>query len=644
MSHNEKRLPLVNSPADLRDLSPAELGALCDEIRDFLIRTVSCTGGHLGSNLGVVELTVALHAVFDTPRDRLVFDTGHQGYVHKILTGRRKRMHSIRQHGGLSGFLKREESEYDTFGAGHAGTALSAAYGMAVARDLAGEDYHVVALVGDASLTAGMAFEALNHAGDSRRDMIVVLNDNRMSIAENVGALRRYFNKIIRAPIYNRVRHDIDELLANIPPILGTRVLDVADRLREGMKNLIVPDMLFEELGFRYFGPVNGHDMKQLVETLRDIKQLRGEPRLVHVITEKGHGYAPAREADDKLHGVMPFDIRTGKAEKKSTAATYTAIFAEILIRLAEHDARIVAITAAMPAGTGLDRFMKAYPDRCFDVGIAEQHAVTFAGGLATAGYKPVVAIYSTFLQRGFDQIVHDIALQNLDVTFAMDRGGIVGEDGETHQGLFDLGLLRMVPNMVLAAPMDENELQHLLATVVAYPGPAAIRYPRGAGEGAALDTEEQIVPIGKGVLLAPGRDVALLGIGTGACTALKAASLLREYGVEPAVFNARFVKPLDAEAILELARSTRRVVTIEENVIAGGFGSAVGELLARHECHDVRLLTLGLPDCFLEHGSQPVLRDKYGLTAEKVVARVLAWLRRPLRRETSQYSLDAQR
>lgn len=622
-------LARVTSPVELRQLSPEQLVQLAAEIREFLIYTISATGGHLASNLGIVELTIALHRVFETPRDRLVFDTGHQGYVHKILTGRADRMATIRQHGGLSGFLKREESEYDTFGAGHAGTAISAAYGMAVARDLAGEDHHVVAVVGDASLTAGMAFEALNHAGDSKRDFVVVLNDNRMSIAENVGALKRYFNRIIRAPFYNRFKHELDDLLAELPPILGTHLLHLLNRVREGVKGVIVPGLLFEELGFRYFGPVDGHDIRQLCRVLSDIRSLRGEPRLVHVITEKGRGYSPAIAAPDKFHGVSPFDVETGLTAKRPSPPSYTQVFAHTLIQLAEKDPRIVAITAAMPQGTGLDAFAQAYPERFFDVGIAEQHAVTFAAGLSTAGYKPVCAIYSTFLQRAFDQVLHDVAIQNLDVTLALDRGGIVGDDGETHQGIFDLSYLRLVPNLVIAAPKDENELQHLLATVIDYNGPAAIRYPRGCGLGVPRDLQVRTLPIGTAEVLVEGNDVVLIGLGSTVATTVAVGERLRADGYSVAVVNARFAKPLDEDILVALAQTTGRIVTVEENVLAGGFGSAVGELL---RCAGVGTrvdhLAIGLPDRFIEHGSQGILREKYGLSVDGICAQVSTWLR----------------
>lgn len=593
----------IQRPADLRRLPRDQVEQVAGEIRDEILARVSQTGGHLASSLGAVELITAIHYVFDTPRDRLVLDVGHQGYPHKMLTGRREDFASIGQRGGMSKFLRREESEYDHFGAGHAGTSISAALGMARAKFHRGEDGLVVALIGDGSMTAGMAFEALNHAGHlAEKNLIVVLNDNEMSIDPNVGALSSYLSRKLSAPMARRMKGWAREFLTGMPGDM----LHWARKAEESLKVFFSPGLLFEALGFRYVGPIQGHRMEVVLETLENAKEMVANgsgPVLVHALTEKGHGYGPAEADPLKYHGVGQFDVPSGRfAPKKKAPPSYTSVFSDALIRLAEEDERIVAITAAMASGTGLDRFQQAHPDRFYDVGIAEQHAVTFAAGLAAEGMKPVAAIYSTFLQRAFDQVVHDVCLQNLDVTFALDRAGLVGADGATHQGLFDFAYFRTLPNAIVMAPKDENELQHLLATAIEYPGPAAIRYPRGSGLGIALDPDIKKLPVGEAELLRDGTDAAILAIGSTAHPALEAAGELAADGVGCAVLNARFVKPLDRERIVALARRCRVLVTVEEHSAMGGFGGAVLELLAEQ---DIRLpvRTLGVPDRPIDHG-----------------------------------------
>jgi len=615
-----KLLDRVNSPQDLLPLSYEQLDQLAAEIRELMVQTVARTGGHLAPNLGVVELTIALHRVFSTPRDRIIWDVGHQCYIHKILTGRRERFSTLRQFGGLSGFPSRTESECDTFGTGHSSTSISAALGMALARDYRGEDHAVVAVIGDGALTAGMAFEALNHAGHLQSPLIVVLNDNEMSISHNVGALSGYLSRLRTDPMYTRGRDEIEHLLRRIPAI-GPRVLKWALRVKDSLKYLVVPGMIFEELGFTYLGPVDGHNIRSLTEVLRQAKAAGG-PVLVHVLTKKGKGYRPAEADPDKFHGIGPFDPETGKT-KPAQRVTYTEVFGRTLVNLARDDERIVAITAAMTSGTGLKEFARLFPGRFFDVGIAEQHAVTLAAGLAAEGRRPVVAVYSTFMQRAFDQVIHDVCLQNLPVVLALDRGGIVGEDGATHQGIFDLSYLRMIPNIVVMAPKDENELQHMLRTAVSHPGPIAVRYPRGTGTGCALDQETRVLDIGKAEVLRQGNDATLLAIGNMVPVALEAAELLASKDYDVTVINARFVKPLDEECIIRLARRTRFLFTLEENVLAGGFGAGVLEMLTARGVTDVRTTLLGLPDSFVEHGAPNILREKYGLTAGAVAERI---------------------
>lgn len=605
-------LSRIGGPEDLRRLDPGQLARLAEEIRDQIIGTISHTGGHLAPNLGVVELTIALHRLFDSPRDKIIWDTGHQSYPHKILTGRLDRFDTLRRPGGLSGFCKRRESPHDVWEAGHAGTAVSAALGLAKARDLQGQDHHVVAVVGDGALTAGMSFEALNNAGHAGTRLIVVLNDNSMSIAPNVGAISSYLTRLRAGPAYLRLKEDFVRFMERIPRV-GPAMTHYAEKLRDGIKQVLLPGMLFEDMGFTYLGPVDGHNLQALLDLLGNARRL-DEPVLVHVVTVKGKGYAPAEARPDLFHGVGPFDRKTGRLLQRPGPPTYTAVFSRILLRLAESRPEVCAITAAMPEGTGLAEFARRFPDRFFDVGIAEQHGVTFAGALALAGQRPVVAIYSTFLQRAYDQIVHDICLQGLPVIFALDRAGLVGADGETHQGAFDLAYLRHIPNMSVMVPKDENELQHMLHTALGHPGPVAIRYPRGAGEGVPMDPEPVTLPFGKGELLRPGCDVAILAVGPLVYQALKAAEILAGRGVQAAVANARFVKPLDEELIERLAVETGALVTVEEHAVQGGFGSAVLECLAARGHGNVAVQVLGLPDTFVEHGDRDAQLAQYGL------------------------------
>jgi 1-deoxy-D-xylulose-5-phosphate synthase len=615
-------LDKIDSPAHLRKLDRTDLPRLAEEIREEIISTCSQVGGHVAPSLGVVELTLALHYVFDTPRDKLIWDVGHQAYAHKLITGRRRRFKTLRQAGGISGFPKREESVYDTFGSGHSGNSVSVALGMAEARDLRGDDYKVVAIIGDGGLTAGMAFEALNCAGEQKRDLIVVVNDNEMSISKSVGAVSAYLNRIMTGQRINRFREDIKKFLQEIPGI-GTSVLKLVKQGEESLKGLVVPGILFEELGFQYFGPLEGHHIEHLIETLRNVKKLRG-PILIHVLTKKGKGYLPAEANPDIYHGVGQFERATGRVRTNSSPPTYTQIFGRALVELAQEDERVVAITAAMPLGTGLTEFAERFPNRFYDIGIAEQHGVTFAAGLALEGLRPVVAIYSTFLQRAYDQIVHDVCLQQLPVVFAMDRGGIVGEDGPTHQGLFDLSYLRHIPGMILMAPKDENELRRIVATAIQYEdGPIAFRYPRGSGYGVPLDKRIKPLEIGTGEVLRQGSDCLILAIGSTVYPALQAATLLEPEGIGATVVNSRFVTPLDEELIDDLASRHRVLMTVEENVVTGGFGSAVLEFLHTRGRSRPRVHCLGIPACFVEHGAQAVLRRKYHLDAEGIAREV---------------------
>jgi len=600
------------------------LEQLAAEIRKELVDTVSETGGHLAPNLGVVELTLALHLVFDSPRDRIVWDVGHQSYVHKLVTGRKSTFRELRRWGGLSGFPRPDESEHDHFTVGHASTSISTALGLALARDLAGEDYAVAAVIGDGAMTGGLAFEAMNHAGNLRTNLVVVLNDNEMSIARNVGALSGYLNRLRTDPKYTHGKDELEYLLKRIPAI-GPKVFHLADRLKDSLKYLVVPGMFFEELGFLYLGPVDGHNVTALTEVLRRAKKRSG-PVLVHVLTRKGRGYAPAERDPDKFHGPGPFDRQTGALKTKSAVPTYTDVFGRTLVQLAGEDPRIVAITAAMPSGTGLTGFAQVYPQRFFDVGIAEAHAVTLAAGLAKGGARPVVAVYSTFLQRAFDSVMHDVCLNRLPVVLAVDRAGIVGEDGPTHHGLFDISFLRALPGLTIMAPGDEDELRHMLKTALTLPGPSVIRYPRGSGTGVALNDNPRILPLGHARLLQEGRDLTLVALGNMVKPALEAAQLLARDGILADVVDARFVKPLDRDTILGRAAATGCLVTVEEHVLSGGFGSAVLEA-AQEARLSARVLRLGVADRFVEHGSQAVLREVHGLTGPGIAEAVRGFL-----------------
>ncbi|WP_447977763.1 1-deoxy-D-xylulose-5-phosphate synthase [Candidatus Nitrospira bockiana] len=618
-------LKTIHSPADLKRLSPDQFPALCQEIREEIISVVSNVGGHLASNLGVVELTVALHSLLKTPRDKIVWDTSNQAYAHKLLTGRREQFHTLRQYGGLSGFCKREESEYDTFNAGHAGTGVSAAFGMVEARDQRHEHYKVACVVGDGALTAGMTLEALHHAGGLGKDFLVILNDNQMSISKNVGAISAYLNRTFTGEFYTRIRQETVHFLRAIPQI-GQPMQKMAKRAEELAKGLILPGLLFEELGFQYVGPIDGHNFEHLLPTLENVLKLKG-PVLLHVITKKGLGYEPAMKNPVWFHACPAFVRETGQPAKKAARPSYTAIAIEALTRIARQDQRVVAITAAMCEGTGLTAFEKEFPNRLYDVGIAEQHAVTFAAGLAAQGMRPVVAMYATFLQRAYDQVVHDVATQNLPVAFCIDRGGLVAEDGTTHHGAFDFAYLRHVPNMVVMAPKDENELQHMVKTCLDYDGPASVRYPRGVSLGVRMDPELTPLPIGKAELLKDGQDVALVAIGVTVWEAVRAAERLEQEGISTAVINARFVKPLDHELIGAVARRVKHLVTVEEGARMGGFGSAVLESLSDQGITHLRTKVIGLPDWYIEQGPQDLLRERYGLTADGIYDAVKALL-----------------
>jgi len=610
-------LKSINSPVDLKRVSPDQLPALSQEIREQIISAVSSVGGHLASNLGVVELTVALHYLLDTPGDKIVWDTSNQSYTHKLLTGRRERFHTLRQYGGLSGFCKREESEYDAFNAGHAGTGVSAAFGLVEAREQLGQKNKIICVVGDGAMTAGMTLEGLHHAGGMGKDFLVILNDNQMSISKNVGAISAYLSRTITGEFYGRMREETGQLLGKIPHI-GSDIQKLARRAEELAKGAILPGLLFEELGFQYSGPIDGHNFEHLLPTIENVLKMKG-PVLLHVITKKGLGYEPAMKNPVWFHACPPFVRETGAPAKKAARPSYTAIAMDALVKLAREDKRIVAITAAMCEGTGLTAFEKEFPDRLYDVGIAEQHAVTFAAGLAAEGVKPVVAMYATFLQRAYDQVVHDVATQNLPVVFLIDRGGLVAEDGTTHHGAFDYAYLRHVPNMVIMAPKDENELQHMIKTSVQHDGPISVRYPRGVSLGVPMDDVPKALPIGKGELLKDGTDVAIIAIGVSVWQAHQAAERLSKEGISTAVVNARFAKPLDQDLITEVARRVRYVVTVEEGCKMGGFGSAVLETLSDARVTDVTTKVLGLPDWYIEQGPQDLLRERYGLTTEGI-------------------------
>lgn len=618
-----KVLPTVKNPADLRNIKRELLPQLCQELREEIIRTTSHNGGHLGSSLGAVEIITALHYVFNTPKDKLVFDTGHQAYAHKLLTGRQGKFSTIRQKGGLSGFPKRSESKYDDFGVGHASTALSAALGMAIARDQKKADSKVIALVADGALTGGMAYEAMQNAGLLATDMLVILNDNQMFISKRVGALGQFLTKLLTKKYVQLAEEKATNFLKRFDE-LGNNAAKLAKKAR----SILFPGTIFEEMGFRYFGPVNGNDIDAMIDVLESVKDVKG-PVLLHVVTKKGKGYPPAEEKPTKFHGVGIFDADTGDTIGQSDRITFTKAFSDAMVKLAQADKKINAITAAMPEGTGLAAFREKFPQRFFDVGIAEEHAATFAAGLAAEGLKPVVAVYSSFAQRCYDQIVHDIALQNLPVVFALDRAGLVGEDGPTHHGMFDLSFLRSTPNLVLAAPADENELGHLLKTGLDSGKPFVLRYPRGAGFNVPLDPELKDLPIGKGVWMKKGKDLTLVAIGNRVYPALETARLLEKKGLHAGVINARFVKPLDTAILDEALTHSPRIVTLEDNSLCGGFGSAVAEYLTGQD-RAFKLLRLGLPDEFVEHGKVAQLQEQLGLMPEQMAEKILLWSRQP--------------
>ncbi len=613
-------LDKINSPEDLKQLSFSQLKELAEEIREYLIEVVSKTGGHLAPNLGVVELTLGLHYALQSPKDKIIWDVGHQSYVHKIITGRKEAFKTLRQFGGISGFPRREESKHDVFNTGHASNSISVALGLAKARDMKGGDETIVAVIGDGALTGGIALEALNQAGHLKTNLIVILNDNSWSIAKNVGALSSYLSRIRLDPTYNKLRDDFEEALRKIPGI-GDKLVSLGERWKESIKHLFVPGMLFEELGFKYIGPIDGHNIERVATSISLAKQVKG-PVLIHVLTKKGCGYKPAEECPDKFHGTASFEVETGQPKSKPKFPSYTKAFGETLLEIAREDSSIVAVTAAMPSGTGVDIMAKEFPERVFDVGIAEQHAVTFAAGLALGGLTPIAAIYSTFLQRAFDQLIEDIALQNLHVVFALDRAGLVGEDGPTHHGAFDLTYLRLIPNFVVMAPMDENELRHMLYTAVSLSGPVALRYPRGEGWSGKKEPLKKI-PLGKAKVLVEGKTVCLLAVGRMVKVALEVREILLSQGLKPTVVNARFIKPLDEDLIEELVKSHEFLVTLEENTVLGGFGSGVAELCKNKEWNIPQLI-VGLPDSFVPHGSLQELFAHLRLDAPSIAQAIL--------------------
>ncbi|MBN1301724.1 MAG: 1-deoxy-D-xylulose-5-phosphate synthase [Melioribacteraceae bacterium] len=610
----------VNSPKDIRDFSLNQLKKLSSEIREYMIDVISQVGGHFGGGLGTVELTVALHKVFDTPNDLLIWDTGHQAYPHKIITGRRDQLNTIRQFKGISGFLKRSESEYDAFGAGHATTSISAAVGMAEASRIKNDNKKVIAVIGDGAMTGGMAYEAMNNSGILKSNIIIVLNDNNMSIAPNVWQISNYFTEMISHPEYNRFKGAIWDLTGKLDQF-GDRLRKVASRLESGIKAIITPGMLFEALGFRYFGPINGHNLNNLIKLFEHIRPLSG-PILVHALTEKGKGYKPAEGDSQRLHASTPFDKMTGKAFKKPGPPSYTKIFGEALVQIVKANPEVVGITAAMPDGTGLSLLQESCPENYFDVGIAEEHAITFAAGLATQGIKPVVAIYSTFLQRGFDQIIHDVALQKLNVVFVLDRAGLVGADGPTHHGTFDLSYLRMIPGMVIMAPKDEAELRNMLYTAVNYnDGPIALRYPRGNALGVELKKDFTTIPIGKAEQIREGTEIAILAVGSMVEYAKEAASMLEKEDIHAAVVNMRFVKPLDEALLDDIHNGFRKIITIEENSLIGGMGSAVLEYFNKKNYKN-DIMCIGIPDGFIDHGTQKQLHELIGIDPQTIFER----------------------
>ena len=617
----------IDSPKDIKNLNYDALKELAQEIRDYMIEVISKNGGHLAPNLGVVELTLALHKVFNCPKDKIIWDVGHQSYIHKIITGRREAFKTLRQYNGLSGFPKIQESEYDAFGTGHSSTSISAALGMAIARDLKGEDNEVIAVIGDGSMTGGMAYEALNNAGDLQKKLIIILNDNEMSIAKNVGAMSDYLYQLRTAKTYTRIKKDLEGWLKH--KNYGENIINIVRRVKGSVKYLLVPGSVFEHLGFKYYGPVDGHDLEHLVEVLEVTKATPG-PVIIHVITKKGKGYEPAEKSPNKFHGTGPFDIATGKKITKPGApVTYTEVFGKTLVDIAKDDKKIVAITAAMPDGTGLNYFADAYPDRFFDVGIAEQHAVTAAAGMAAAGLHPVVAVYSTFMQRAFDSVLHDICMQNLPVVLGLDRAGLVGDDGYTHHGVFDYSYLRLMPQMTIMAPKDENELRHMLATAVNFNGPIALRYPRGSGLGVDITEPLHALPIGKAEEIKTGSDVCLWAVGSMVDEAVKAAEALAEHGISAGVVNMRFVKPLDTELLVKTALQCKNIVTLEEGTVEGGAGSAVLEELNDNGLvGKVKVLNLGIPDKYIPHGDKKLLLRDIGLDHDSIVKRIAEFLK----------------
>ena len=617
----------IDSPKDIKNLNYDALKELAQEIRDYMIEVISKNGGHLAPNLGVVELTLALHKVFNCPKDKIIWDVGHQSYIHKIITGRREAFKTLRQYNGLSGFPKIQESEYDAFGTGHSSTSISAALGMVIARDLKGEDNEVIAVIGDGSMTGGMAYEALNNAGDLQKKLIIILNDNEMSIAKNVGAMSDYLYQLRTAKTYTRIKKDLEGWLKH--KNYGENIINIVRRVKGSVKYLLVPGSVFEHLGFKYYGPVDGHDLEHLVEVLEVAKATPG-PVIIHVITKKGKGYEPAEKSPNKFHGTGPFDIATGKKITKPGApVTYTEVFGKTLVDIAKDDKNIVAITAAMPDGTGLNYFADAYPDRFFDVGIAEQHAVTAAAGMAAAGLHPVVAVYSTFMQRAFDSVLHDICMQNLPVVLGLDRAGLVGDDGYTHHGVFDYSYLRLMPQMTIMAPKDENELRHMLATAVNFNGPIALRYPRGSGLGVDITEPLHTLPIGKAEEIKTGSDVCLWAVGSMVDEAVKAAEALAEQGISAGVVNMRFVKPLDTELLVKTALQCKNIVTLEEGTVEGGAGSAVLEELNDNRLvGKVKVLNLGIPDKYIPHGDKKLLLRDIGLDQDGIVKRIAEFLK----------------
>ncbi len=626
----------IDSPADLKKVPREDLPKVAEELRDYLISVVSKVGGHLASSLGAVELTLDLHYLFDTPKDKIVWDVGHQTYGHKVLTGRRDRLPTIRQYGGISGFPVRDESPYDAFNVAHAGTAISGALGMAVARDLKGEVFYIVAVVGDAGLTAGLELEGINNLGNLQKKVLVILNDNEMSISPNVGAIAGYLNRIVHGQAYRRLKEEVEKMMLAVPR-LGPRLLRLSKDIVDSAKEVLIPGLVFEELGFDYVGPINGHSLEELLNTIERVKD-NPQPTLLHIVTQKGKGYPHAEKLPVKFHGVTQFDVATGAFHKSpAKAPTYTAVFGQAVTELAEKDARIVAITAAMAEGTGLVDFAKRFPGRFFDVGIAEQHAVTFACGLACQGMRPIAAIYSTFLQRAYDQVFHDVCLMRAPVVFALDRAGIVGQDGPTHHGLYDLAYLSALPGMVVMAPKDENELRHMLYTALQMDGPSAVRYPRGSGVGVPLDPEFKLLEIGKSEILREGRDIAILALGSMVYPSLEAAERLEEIGIHATVINARFAKPLDEELITCLAREKEFLVTAEEGTAAGGFGASVATLLQDRKI-TASLLRIAVPDRIIPHGSPNLLHAKYGLDADGIVERIERFARESPARQPVRY------